>query len=269
MAIDLCITLACTPKAQLGNGDADAGMQVILEMLKARMRADTIEEQCRRDGTNPETAQIQVVTRTPDGERTESVTVPGLRARALPLDSLAGHCQSCPARACDYPFGCFAAVNYPIPRAAEEWMMAALRPASELGGIVCLQALSDFGWDGTPVRAMRAAGLFESREPIMRDLGGSWLSSDAILQAFLCLGTLQPTHCAIGLSWFGASVDGQWLVGSDKTDIRPLLAIPPHERASRARFGMPPPPNGAHHLALLFYMAERAWMNDRPLAISA
>ncbi|MFO0674612.1 MAG: hypothetical protein U0235_34200 [Polyangiaceae bacterium] len=110
--------------------------------------------------------------------------------------------------------------------------MSALRPAHELGGIVCLQALADFGWDGEPVRHMRANGFFESPQAVMRDLGGSWVSSDAILQAFLAVGTLQPMHCAIALSWFGV-IDGQWLQGRDKSDIGPLLDPRFGARASR------------------------------------
>ncbi|MFO0674871.1 MAG: hypothetical protein U0235_35520, partial [Polyangiaceae bacterium] len=170
MGIDLCVGLGCAPKAHLGQGDIGAGTEVILEMLKARSRADAIEQECLRTGANPSAVRINVVTRLPTGDRTEAVTLADLRARAEPVNALGHHCQSCPARVFDHAYGCFGYANYPIPRAAEEWLMSALRPAHELGGIVCLQALADFGWDGEPVRHMRANGFFESPQAVMRDL---------------------------------------------------------------------------------------------------
>ncbi len=270
MGTKLCVDRACPPKLTFGEGDPARGTQVILDLFDAQNRAEEVGAECEERGLSPDTTRVEIVVRSKEGVQKEVLTVTALRERARPLEAQERHCEGCPARVHEEAFGCFGHAAYPIPRAVEEWLMNLLRPATELGGIVCVQAMRDFGWSGEPIGGMRAIQLFQSAEPIVRDLGGgATVSSDAVFEAILALGALSPTHCAIVLVWFGVVLlDGQPLEGTDKSALGPLIRLPQPERAARTALVLPPSPpegtQGEEYLKCLY----RAWVTGHALLVS-
>jgi hypothetical protein len=271
MGTKLIVDRSCPPKTISGDGDPAKGTLAILDLLDSRGRAEDILAECAAKGLSPDATRVEIVVGVGATARKEVLTVTALQARAKPLDALESDCEGCPARVHEEAFGCFTYAEYPIPRAIEEWLMNLLRPATELGGIVWREATRDFGWSGERITALRSVGWFsQSKEPIVRDLGGGvTVSSDAILEAILALGTLSPTHSAILLVCFGAVLlDGQPLTGTDKTALGPLLGVPVAERAARTKLVLPPSPpegtQGEEYLSSLY----RAWVtghaNSRP-----
>lgn len=271
MGIDLVVDMHCQPKAYFGSGDAARGTAALVAMLKAKSRAEAIMQAASARGQDPRTASATVMVHGPSGVQQTEVTAAELFAQANPLNQAAAGCSGCPARLYDAPYGCTRYLDYPIPPAAEAWLMTVLEGRDRLGGVVCLAAIEDFGWDGAPIRdGYRARGLL-APQPALRDLGGgAVISSDSILQAMLCVGPLGAMHAVILLSWFGAvHLDGQPLSGNDKSALRPLLSLAPEARATRTRFVLPPPPQEAPHLALLLHAAYRAWLVDAQLLVDA
>jgi hypothetical protein len=269
MGTKLCVDRSCAPKLSLGEGDKERGTQAIFELFDTQGRAEALLAQCREKGLSPDTTKLEITLTGKDGETKEELTVTALRERARPLDAQERHCEGCPARVEEEPFGCFGHVRYPIPRAVEEWLVNLVRPATELGGIVWLQASRDFNWTGYPTRTLRSMDFFESKEAVVRDLGdGATVSSDSIFQAILTLETLSPTHCAIVLACFGVVLlDGQPLVGTDKSGLRPLLTVPVAERAARTALVLPPPPPEGMQAEDYLRFLYRAWVTGDGLFV--
>jgi len=272
MGTHLVVDRTCPPKLALGEGDAARGTEVMLDLLESLSRVEAIEQECAKRGVSPETASAEVVVRTEGGARKEMLTVAGLRARAAPLKEQEKHCEGCTARVHEEAFGCVGHAGYPISRAAEEWLMGLLRPTTELGGIVCAEALRDFAWTGDRIHGLRSAtalGVFESSAPVERDLGGGVVvSSDVILEAILALDTLSPVHCAIVLVWFGAVwLDGAQLSGNAKSALRPLMTLPVEARASRTKLVLPAAPPGAAPIEEYLACLYRAWVCGHPLVV--
>src|SRR6516225_4389041 len=174
MAIDYIIDLPCRPKRDLGEGDHGRGTEHILDCLKARNRTDLIRELAARDGRRPEGLSITLRVQHADGDAVDrSVTYEELVARGRELEPFESECASCPANVRGRPFGCIGAVNYPIPRRAEEWLMDRLLPTSTFGGELCRRALGDLNYTGEPIRRLREAGFFESPTAVVRILDDS------------------------------------------------------------------------------------------------
>lgn len=53
VAVDYVIHLECPPKLHFGEGDAFAGTNTLMSLVKARNRADLLAEMAARDGKRP------------------------------------------------------------------------------------------------------------------------------------------------------------------------------------------------------------------------
>jgi hypothetical protein len=102
------------------------------------------------------------------------------------------------------------AVNYPIRRQAEQWLMDQVQPVSTVGGQFLWNALKDFGITGEHVQQLRSAGLFEAGQAIRKKVKqglfrAEAVSSDQLLELLLfsdipldadwCMGILLGLGC--------------------------------------------------------------------------
>ncbi len=205
MGIDYVLVRDCAPRTALGSTG-------IIDLGKARERADLVLATVRAEGDDRPLAQItfDVSLRTPAGDTVQTVRVQDLMEQAEPLEDLRHHCETCPVDVGGKGFGCTRYIAYPIPAAAEHWLMARLpEDLDSTAGQFLLQALEDFGWDGAPVAAMRAQGntFFEDDEPATIRWGDDddavTLSSDQVLQMMFHVGHLEPTHAMMLCLFFG------------------------------------------------------------------
>ncbi|MGE0872459.1 MAG: hypothetical protein AB7P03_28145 [Kofleriaceae bacterium] len=102
----------------------------------------------------------------------------------------AKHCDGCPTRVHDEPFGCYGYISYPIQPATEHWLVSralAMGPAA----LIAVQMLDRLGVTGAQVAQLRTRdSMFSSREPVvagwkMAD-GEFWpLTSDLLIELAL------------------------------------------------------------------------------------
>jgi hypothetical protein len=196
MGIDYIVDLDCKPKQALT-------VEKMVALVKGQNQASLMIEMARRDGDRrpPEQISFTRVIMRPEGPEEEEVSVGVLLKQVAELANHAPHCQGCKANLLGKPFGCYGSIPYPIPAAAEEWLMSLL--AEDLkspAGYLLRSAVKDFGYDGGMFLDMRPQDMFfERRSPVKRKWG-SWfsgwsLTSDQLLQMLFGLGNLQPAHC--------------------------------------------------------------------------
>jgi hypothetical protein len=141
----------------------------LLACLKAGNRAAAIAEMARQHGDTPRGKSIVVRAAHADGEvEDRQVSYDDLVAESRRLDPLAPACAGCPANALNRPFGCIGVINYPIPRAVEEWLAGRLQPSTAVGGKLLLAAIRDFGYTGEPIEQFREGRLFEPAQPVRK-----------------------------------------------------------------------------------------------------
>lgn len=195
MAIDFVLGAGCAPHRELG-------LERFVALNRTRTIASAIARMRRDDGDArpPREIRVQMTTRAPGGDHDAGVTLQDLLDQAAPLEQVAAHCASCPARLAP-AFACHERIRYPIGEHVEAWLMQRLPARLDcLAGVMLVRALGDFGWDGAPIARMRALGdtFFESRVP----LGVRWqsadgnieISSDQLLHMMFMVGPIQPTH---------------------------------------------------------------------------
>jgi hypothetical protein len=278
MAVDWILNLPCEPKETLGNGDFLAGTDDLLARLKAGNQAEMIAEIARQEGESPEGKSVTIhVTRVEGEDEEREVTYDELVAKARRLDPLAPACEDCPANALGQPFGCIGAINYPIPRAVEEWLASRLQPSSAVGGKLFLAAIRDFGYTGEPIRGFREAGLFESDRAVKKKLKGGLFSSesvttDQLFQALFCVDEpLDPGHCFGVLLWLGClRLDGKPIETPDQALAAGQLADP-EERARRTSLdtGADDAADGVEAFDAFLQALYRAWILDVTVWVSA
>src|SRR5262249_24189258 len=157
---------SCPPKETLGAGDFLAGTDCLLECLKARSRAEAIAAIAQRKGESPAGKSITIRLAHADGQVTDrQVSYEDLVREAQQLTVHGVGCAGGPANVLGKPFGCIGVVNYPIRKAAEQWLLSRLQPTSTVGGKLFLAAIGDFGYTGQPLQRFRQAGLFEAKQP--------------------------------------------------------------------------------------------------------
>jgi hypothetical protein len=152
MGIDYVLDVDCVPKQQLG------GVEGLIELVKARSRAETVMRMLRQTGDErpPDQIELEMVLRTPEGETSTKVSVQELIDRATALDPLRSHCAACPANADSPGFGCYRSIPYPIPEAAEQWLLDLLPDdLTTTAGQILVRAIEDFVWDGGEAEKMR------------------------------------------------------------------------------------------------------------------
>lgn len=278
MAADLVLLYPCAVKTSLGDGDADAGTDRLLECLKARSRAETIAEVYTQRGESPQGKSIELrLFHATQGTETRQVSYEDFLAQAAPLVPLEGHCRGCPANFQGQPFGCIGVVNYPIPRVAQEWLLDRIEPPGSLGGQFFLRGLDDFNYTGERMRSLRTSGLVEGEEPPTRILHISpgatrAVTVDQIFEAILCIeGPLNPSHCLLVLLWLGAlTVEGVPLASLDQ--MRALLELQTTtEREQHVGLNLGPPSDESsiRSLQVLLEGMFAAWVLETPLWVWA
>lgn len=192
MGIDYVVDLDCSPKQALS-------IEKIIALIKSRNQIATIVEMARRDGDERPSEEItftRMVMR-PEGPTEQQVSVRTLLQQVGELEPHVQHCDGCEANLCERPFGCYGYISYPIPVAAEEWLMSLLPADLESsGGYILQSAVADFEYDGGMFLDMRPQDMFfESPTPVERTWASFALTSDQLLQMLFGLGGLQTGHC--------------------------------------------------------------------------
>jgi hypothetical protein len=224
MACDYIVNYECVPKREYGRGDIIAGTEALLEMVKARNRAEAIEYYAEQLGKAPEQESVTLNLVTPEGvSEQRQVTYGELSEEAAPLEVIAPRCADCPANFLERTMGCSGAINYPVSSEIERWVVEQIEPADHVGGNLCLQFMKEFQVDGSQSKGMRSAGFFEDKRPRRAVLSKGLfrkvsVSTDQIFDAILAVGNpLQVGHCMGVLLWFGAlTIDGVRLGGVDQ-----------------------------------------------------
>lgn len=212
MAIDYFIRYSC--KVQ-----DSASVHDLLRMQRARNRANaSIAAMSGRAGLGSgvqeleRAASLQALGGSGLGMR--KLEIADLIAKAAPLDSLSRHCNGCPANLRGTAFGCGGAIQYPISRDAEQWLVSRLPDdlRSERGQFFLL-AVQDLGFNGAGIDAGRSERLvFASNTPVLRRWGGffsrekTWISSSQVLHMLIGAGNLSPIHARLAC-WFLGFLD--------------------------------------------------------------
>jgi hypothetical protein len=249
-------------------------------MLKARTRALILREMATRDGKDPDAATATFHTADEEGKMQQrEISVKELEAAAAPLGKHETHCEGCAANLLGEPFGCFGSLQYPIQVAQEEWLMARLQSADEIGGRLFLDFTGEFKITGEPVREMRRAGFFEATKPVTRIIGKKTLGklkadSNQLFQSILFAGNpLNPSHCMGFLLWLGGiRIDGKELRTASDDAGQVLFSLETsEERLARSEPDVGPKeedPALAQVQSMLqaFYLS---WAHEWPVLISA
>lgn len=205
MGIDYVIDLACTPKRHLG-------VEALVELVKARSRADTVLAMMRDQGDErpPSEISFEVVLQTPDGSKSQTVSVQELLDRASALEPERPHCAGCPCNGDSPGFGCYKSIPYPIPEEAEGWLLGLLPDDLETtAGQLLVRAIADFEWDGAHAAEMRADGdtFFESHEAMAVSWGEGdktiEVDSNQLFHMLFHVGHLGSTHAFMVCLFFG------------------------------------------------------------------
>ena len=196
MAIDYLLGVRCEPQRLLG-------VDRLVTLNRTRILARSALAHMREDGDAraPHEIEIQLTTRTSDGDSGRGVTLADLLAESRPLDEVTPYCEKCPA-GLTRELACHRRIRYPIPERVEAWLMSRLPTTLACtAGALLVRGLAEFGWDGAPAAKLRAAGttFFESRVPYgvrwESDDGVIEVSSDQLFQMMFLVGNLAPTHC--------------------------------------------------------------------------
>lgn len=227
MGIDHVVDLDCAAKRALGT-------QGIVDLVKARARADAVIEISRKNGDTrpPEQITFTIAVMTPGGVREQEARVSELLAQTRGLDPHRAACASCPAAAGN-AFGCYRTVNYPIPAHVERWLLERLPArAGSTAGQFLRRALADFGWDGAHAAGMRRSGdrFFQARAPEVRRFeDGFAVSADQVHHMLFNVGHPNPTHCTMLALFFGVlphELDPGALRGAARAQALAQAALP-------------------------------------------
>ena len=282
MAVDFFVALPCAPKQHFGAGDCASGALDILERIKSKNRGDMIAQIVAKNGQDPATVKITVNGYDRDKRPIKKeVTLAELAAEAQPLEEQGAACATCPANLLGKPYGCVGCVNYPVPAAAEKWLLSRVQPFGSVGAFMCQEFMTDFKVDGQPIRRMRKNGLFASprgEEVVFKKsfFSKTSVTADQLLQTILAAGDeLNPGHCFGILLWLGAiKVDGKvpGTVADDRARIQTLMGLQTREDKERhTALELGPPASNPDEE--LFQKVVRAlyvaWVHDVGVVVSA
>ena len=195
MAIDYVLVAGCEPQKALG-------VERLVQLNRTRILARSAIAHMREDGEqrSPKEVEVQLTMRKPDGDSATGVTLQDLLDQAAPLDDVTHHCATCPA-GFQRELACHRRIRYPIPDHVEQWLMSRLPTnLACTAGALLARGLDEFGWDGEPVKKLRAAGttFFESRVAYgvrwEGETGFLEISSDQLFQMMFMVGPIQPSH---------------------------------------------------------------------------
>lgn len=276
MGADLILLTDCPAKRRLGDGDRLEGNDRLYKLRKQQSHLQTIERLVRESGKDLATATYTSVVNGPDGPVQREVALSDLRAAVAVLDELAPACATCPANGPAAAFGCTSFIAYPIPEAAEVWLMRRVQTADTVGGQLLLRAIKDLGFTGAKMKAWRARNLLEAKQPthaVVKKafLSSTKVSSDQLLEAILTLGEpLLPSHCMMLLVFVGAiRLDGE--VVTTPPQAATLSGLQQAARAARTTLDVgaasdEPGPAAMQALLRALYVA---WALDDQLWIDA
>jgi hypothetical protein len=185
----------------------------LLRLVKGRNQAEAATQAARKQGDELPEAEITFgrlvldqdissVDTVAVASAIEEVSAQALLDQAAVLDPFERNCVGCPVNLGREPFGCMLVIHYPIPAAAETWLVDRLPP--DLGspaGKALTAAIRDFRYRGRPIREMRAfqGRYFEQDVPVRRKWGRGLFSytvtSDLLLEMMIGLGELEWAHC--------------------------------------------------------------------------
>ncbi len=275
MSLDHVVRLDCNPKRALGAGDPRRGEERLSACIVARNRAALIETIAAQQGKAPQDVDVAFARQgEPDAA---PLDYDALRRTAAELTPHESACAGCPANVTEQAFGCMGCVNYPIPHAAEVWLMDQLERPGTLGGSLCLSGVKDLGYDGAPIRALRREGFLEARAsvPVVFEkklLRNVTVTSDQVLHAFFGVGsTIRPEHALTLLLWFGGVIiDGR--VPRERTDAtlaaRLVAMATPEERRAATEPNIADPDDPvAEQLSQFLRALYSSWVLDVPIGI--
>ncbi|MGZ3478104.1 MAG: hypothetical protein ACXVCJ_26640, partial [Polyangiales bacterium] len=137
--------------------------------------------------------------------------------------------------------GCYGAINYPIARETEVWLLSLLpTDPHATAATLLLGAIHDFTYDGAPVARLRnGSGTFFTSDAIevLTWEDGTRVDSNQLLQMIFFVGPLQPSHALMLLLFLGIVPHA-----IEPDELRALLN---DERARKAMLETPKIPQGS------------------------
>jgi hypothetical protein len=277
MSVDSILNWPCDVKIQLEKTGNSPGVVELVELLKTRHRVVTLARIAQEKAIPEEQMSITIQLEGPaNRENSRQVSLPELRSQALRLEPFDKNCLGCPANVSGEPFGCVHFTKYPIPQAAEQWLMDRIQPLGTPGCFLLLASFQDLGYDGEPIRGYRERGLFESTTPILKTFppnkfNRTEINSDQLFHAVFGVGIeLEATHLMMVLMWLGAiALDGQ--VPTKPEQFGVIAGLTPAQRKERTQLYLGAPEALATagdfpgFLALLF----RCWQLDQPALVDS
>ena len=197
------VALDCAAKSALG-------IEGIVDMVKARSRAETVLALARKEGDQrpPHELTFHVhMMRAGKVEQSE-VSVQRLLDQAKPLDEHRAGCADCPVnRESATGYGCYDSISYPIEAETEQWLLASLpEDLDSPAGYLFKSAIHDFAWDGAQAADMRKQGetFFRLRTPPSRRWStGLVVNGDQIFHMMFHVGNIGTSHALMLGLFFG------------------------------------------------------------------
>lgn len=275
MSLETMIDFPCRAKRDLGGGDPRAGTDSLLDLLNVQRRVGQV-----RAATRPDYLHVDLdvrVMRLEGGEPVERHSTLG--RLELELTALEPHvpvCTNCPANALRMPFGCSVPIRFPIKKSAERWLLDRVQPPDTLGGVLCLETLSDDAIDGERTRDFRTRGWVEAFPGLSRKLpanafGKTELTGDELLQPLLLpRGRLAPWQGLNVLFWFGA-IKLDEAVPKTLDEMAKVTRLEPPDRAKRAKLslGTPETDEGILDVQLFLKVLFVSWVRDVDVLVDA
>jgi hypothetical protein len=271
MSLDLTLDLPCEPKRTLGYGHVDAGTRVLINLVTMKAIGGTIKRNAAAEGRDLDKIRVRMTIIKPETEPDErDLTLAEIDSETAALNPLARHCQTCPASGGGVAFGCVRQVQYPITRAAEEWIRDRLPQPGTFAEFLMMNAIRDFNYDGGVVKRYREEKLFEL--PVgLASPHSPTINTDPFFHAILGVGPkLIPWHLAMILTWVNVlGLDGQHVHTLEAFET--LTGLPPAERPARVSIalGAPHPDEGVKLMQKMLFAMASAWMIDVPLRVDS
>jgi hypothetical protein len=202
MGIDYVIDLDCEPKQKLTT-------EGIVNLVKARSRAEAILAMARKDGDNraPSEITFKIALNRMGKVETTDASVQTLLDQAADLKKHSGACANCPANR-DNPngYGCYDSISYPLEPDTEQFLMSRLPDKLEgAAGYMFSSAMRDFAWDGAQAAQMRSQGetFFRLRKPLSRSWPDLSITSDQLFHMVFHVGAIGSSHAMMLCLFFG------------------------------------------------------------------
>ncbi len=196
------IGFGCEAKEKLGLSEFSS-------MIKQRNRAKSIMMVLEDQGKDPMSASFTVEKEVKGGEKeTRTYTVSEVLENTQNLESLKARCSECPA-SCGRYFGCFRAVNFPVSKESEKWLIGLAKNAISDGGDakVFVESLLSQNFTGNRFKRLRESKpgfFFECEKALSASFeDGRTVTSDQILEALVGMAEMKKPHMLLSLFFSG------------------------------------------------------------------